>query len=194
MRKFWKKDVFEERPSLRPEHLTEVENAVLSMVPVQAILEITKLTDYEQLDTFDIAVTHVEAVKLPDIDLDRKRLLDGDDKVELQLLYNMRVSRKNQRREARCKTIVLCRLDDEVYRLTISTSLTLKAMSNRYDMMMFSSTYLYARELIENSGIRAYCDDIISLPKTYDSIDLDSKEYFDDYVEYRNSVLGKKAK
>lgn len=165
MRKFWKKDVFEEKPSLRPEHLTEVENAVLSMVPVQAILEITKLTDYEQLDTFDIAVTHVEAVKLPDIDLDRKRLLDGEDKVELQLLYNMRVSRKNQRREARCKTIVLCRLDDEVYRLTISTSLTLKAMSNRYDMMMFSSTYLYARELIENSGIRAYCDDIISLQR-----------------------------
>ena len=172
-------------------HVLEIEDMLGKVVPVTALTEISRMSTYFDVPKLSIMVKHADAVICNGlISKEIREMKETENKTHLKLSYDMNVFRSKGIRKATCSHFLYIQKKDNSYiKITLRLELELSVKTNRLDQMMFSACYLYAKNLFETLNLDEYTDAKLEFPENFASINEDSKEFYDGYIEYRNCNL-----
>lgn len=162
--------------------LLDLEDTISRTVPAYAMVEISNMIYQAGIKRIDIALNNYEAVILDDESPEAIELNHSDEKMILDLSYDIKVYRRLGVRQAVAKTKLLFKGDDtSIYRITLENTMKVNTLAKDYDDMMFSSCYQYAKEIIEYLPLDMYTSTEIKLPNSYDDFCEVNKSYYDGY-------------
>lgn len=187
-----KKNTNNKTTAKKLEVLRHIEDYMGKYLPAKALVEISRMVDYSGYNgNFSIKVENAVArtttalMYIPA--LEYRLNYNPENPFILNLDYDMRIYRKSGDRKAYTTTEVLFKGEDgRIYVVSIDLSITLKTPISDYDDLMFSSCYLYAKEILESIDFSGYISKTMKLPENYSCISEESKEFYDGYVVHRN--------
>ena len=163
--------------------IMDLENTIGRVIPANAMIKITDMLYHAGIKKIDIVLSDYDAVILDNESPDAIELNHSGDKIILDLCYDIKVYRHEGIRRAVTKTKFLFKGNDQsVYCINLENMMEVKTLAKDYDDLMFSSCYLYAKEIIEYLPLDMYTSESIKLPDSYSDFLTAGNTCYDGYT------------